>query len=489
MITWGVVAIAFIIAGGTSAINGDAQSKVKTVEDYWAETGLTLADLHEYVANDKCHGSEQKFLACINAVGAMAEKLGLGLTEKGLLLGNVEAKGRTTEKQFLSRYSWLFLGGQDTEIDFDKVLEQISAEQKTKLSNEANLAAIGLNSFISVNEDPHTYLVPANYYQNVISKSDQKTVALGMVLGPKATAIYVLKVYDGSAAADLGLQVGDQLLSVNGHSLINKSWTAANELLRGEEGQKISLEVRRGNANIVVSTTRQTREIPTVTSRVLAGSKPVGLISVNKFSTGVCRRVASALQNINQQDVRALLLDLRDNSGGQVEEASCLVGLFVGPKDKVFSLRYFDDSNEDIYGTEEAKLTDLPMAVLVNSGSASASEIVAGALRDFKRAILVGERTFGKGTFQEGKTWNRNPKIAKFFTKGFYELPSGVSTQLAGLEPDVKVSSSYRDSLREEDLYWNPKKLQNREASLEMDKQIMNAKSFVLQPEAFEKGN
>jgi carboxyl-terminal processing protease len=114
------------------------------------------------------------------------------------------------------------------------------------------------------------------------------------------------------------------------------------------------------------------------------------------------------------------------------------------------------DAEAEISYSQEEQAYRGPMAVLINSGSASAAEIVAGALQDYKRAMLVGERTFGKGSFQEGEIWSKNDKIAIFETKGFYYLPSGQTPQMRGLEPDVNVAFKDRFALREEDQFLNP---------------------------------
>ncbi|RYZ76337.1 MAG: hypothetical protein EOP06_31420, partial [Proteobacteria bacterium] len=111
---------------------------------------------------------------------------------------------------------------------------------------------------------------------------------------------------------------------------------------------------------------------------------------------------------------------------------------------------------EEIAYGHEAQAYAGSMAVLVNSGSASAAEIVAGALQHYKRALLVGERTFGKGSFQEGELWSKNHRIALFETKGFYYLPSGQTPQMVGLEPDVRVEFKDQFALREQDQFVNP---------------------------------
>ena len=139
------------------------------------------------------------------------------------------------------------------------------------------------------------------------------------------------------------------------------------------------------------------------------------------------------ISNMADQSITGLILDLRDNPGGLLSEASCMAGLFMGENKKIYSIKYFDVSkeSEDVYSQKEQVYSG-PLLVLVNSVSASASELLAGAVQEYRRAIVVGSITFVKGTFQEIEPWNDSKKIGLFKTQGFYLLPSGESPQFYG---------------------------------------------------------
>jgi carboxyl-terminal processing protease len=181
------------------------------------------------------------------------------------------------------------------------------------------------------------------------------------------------------------------------------------------------------------------------------------LLTIHKFSKDTCVLARQHVIGLMEQNIQGMLLDLRDNPGGQVEEAACVANLFLPRGTFLFETRYLEITRtSDRYVAEKDLLYKGPLAVLINSGSASASEIVAGVLRDQNRAKLVGERSYGKGSFQDGKIWGPNPKIALFETEGLYYFPSGWTPQLVGLQPDVQVNFNLAENVREEDLFLNP---------------------------------
>jgi carboxyl-terminal processing protease len=322
----------------------------------------------------------------------------------------------------------------------------------------AALTGTALNGFLSVFRDPHTYILPVRYYQEVLSRGNASSTALGIVLARSAKSYYLRKVMEGSPSAKAGLRRGDWILSVNGMVLRDLPPQRLGEMLKVAVPDQITkLEVRRGAKKFVVEIRREKTELASVVWKKSDGLRPVGILTIHKFAHETCEQTKSALKQMNAAGLRGLIVDLRDNSGGQMDEAACIISLFVGPEKNAFSIKYLDPSKEpESYQGPEQIVWTKSLAIVVNGGTASASEILAGSLRDHGRAVLVGERTFGKGSFQEGEIWNRNRKIAFFQTKGFYYLPSGYSPQLRGLEPDVKVN--FRDSLqmREEDQYMNP---------------------------------
>jgi len=442
-------------------------SKVKSVEDYWAETGLGPAALEDLLQDQTCGSSERYFLACANAVLTIANRFNLSLNTEGKLVPVHAAlsSDMSSEKNQLEPWRRFFTNetAKATKLSFFKAWKEL---EERHISDEQKpwMIGLGLNGFISVFRDPHTYLMPVSQFKEVVSKADSRSTSLGVVLGVAKGEYVIRKVTEGSPAKAAGLKKGDVLLAINGQSVRGLMQARVSELLKGEVGETSTLLIRHDDVTRKYKLRRTEITVSTVSTRVIDGIKPIAVIGINKFAKGACEKVKESLEIVKRAHVRGLLLDLRDNPGGQMEEAACVTSLFVGPDKKIFEVRYLDPSKkaEEYFGGEE-KIFDLPMAVLINGSSASASEIVAGALRDLNRAVLVGERTFGKGSFQEGEYWSQNKKIALFETKGFYYLPSGHSPQMTGLDPDVAVNFDNIKVSRESDQFINPLRAPERQ--------------------------
>lgn len=446
----------------------EQRARVKSVEEYWAATGLNADALVDLIDGQVCSSSERYFLACTNALLSVSSRFNLGLNAEGQLvpLSQALSKSMVSEKAQLAPWKDLF----NTSLAEAKKISFIQAwrELEAKHISEGQRAMIigqALNGFISVFRDPHTYFMPISQFREVVSKADSRSTSLGMSFAFSNDQHVVRRVTEGSPAKRAGIEKGDVLVSINGQSAKDLTQNRVYELLRGEVGDRTTVIVRRDQQEKKFRLLRREITVATVSTRVIDGIKPVAVIGINKFAKNACEKVKESLGIALRAKVRGLLLDLRDNPGGQMEEAACITSLFVGPEKRIFEIRYLDASKKaEVYFGGEEKMTDLPVAVLINSASASAAEIVAGALRDFNRAILVGETTFGKGSFQEGEYWSQNKNIALFETKGFYYLPSGRSPQMKGLEPDVAVQFEKIDVARESDLYMNPLRAPERKA-------------------------
>ncbi|MBX2988411.1 MAG: PDZ domain-containing protein [Bdellovibrionaceae bacterium] len=432
--------------------------EVKSTDQYWSETGLEPKALEDLVDDESCRSSQRYFLACANAVATVADRLGLRVALDGKIEKASATRTEINERRMLAPWKELYANNAAAVkgLSFHSVWRGLSGPAMPE-SKKAFLTGTAFNAFLSVFRDPHTYVLPINYYRDVVAPTMAPSSALGIVLSRTSRGYYLRKVMEGSPAEKAGLKRGDWILSVNGHELGSLPPQRLSEILKAENGEVTSLVARRGQERMKVDIVRSASVFPSLSMKTFGGDKPVGVLTLHKFAKGSCREFKSALSAFKDQGLAGLLIDLRDNSGGQMDEAACMVSLFVGPKAPAFRIRYLDPAREpEIYYGQEEILWTGKVAVIMNTGTASASEILAGSLRDHGKALLVGERTFGKGSFQEGEIWDRNRRVAFFQTKGFYYLPSGYSPQMHGLEPDVPVRFRESPSQREEDQYVNP---------------------------------
>lgn len=442
----------------------------KTLEDYWSETGLNEKELEGLLSDEACYSEQKAFLACANALSMMAERYNRVLSVSGHLaaMTKKEIEQRLTEKKELSPWVWIYQTSQlQSEnpdfvipVSFFKVWQQLKTEF-IQPKEKAAVVALGINGFLSIYKDPHTYIIPLAYYEDVVAKSEARASNMGFIARRVKNYAVIRKVFEGSAASLAGLKKGDKILRINGLDIAQLHPSQYNEILKVRQGDRLGLTVERNQNGKIFEKyfeiIKSENQLPNVVSKMLNGPRRAGLLTIHKFAKDTCVITKSHLVSLMEQGLQGLMLDLRDNPGGQVEEAACIINLFVEKGTPLFETRYLDlTKSSEKYVAENKVLYRGPMAVLVNSGSASASEIVAGSLKDLGRATLVGERTFGKGTFQDGRIWGANSKIAMFETEGMYYFPSGWTPQLVGLEPDINVAFNNADLQREEELFFNP---------------------------------
>lgn len=430
----------------------------KTNDQYWAETGLGSSEFEALIEDSSCQSSQLLYLSCVNSISHILKRYEKVLTTNGQIaaLKAADIESRLTEKKELS--PWVNLFKSDLrKISFKNLWKQIEKELVQPHEKSAVIAA-GINGFLSVYKDPHTYIMPLSMYEEVVANSESRHANIGMIARRNENILVVRKVFPGSPAYIAGVRKGDQVLAINSKPVSEILPSQITELFRMRSAQRIMLEiVKTSGEKKIVEVFKSFQVYPSVVSRVLEGNQRLGLLTLHKFAKGTCDSAKEQIVFLKESGIRGLLLDLRDNPGGQVEEAACVINLFVAQGTFLFETRYLDISKvSDQYFAEQEPIYRGPMAVLINSGSASSAEIVAGALKDLDRARLVGERSFGKGSFQDGKIWGPNEKIAIFGTEGLFYFASGWTPQLVGLTPDIAVNFNEATDQREEELYLNP---------------------------------
>lgn len=279
-------------------------------------------------------------------------------------------------------------------------------------------------------------------YKRFQEVSDSRFSGVGLGIQKVDAGLRVVTVYDDSPAKDAGIRVGDVIVSAGGTSLAGKPEEAATGLIKGEPGTKVRLQWKRGKETITKELTRAQVSIPVVSSKTRTrNGKTYAVIRLETFSSGAHAEVYAALKKAEKAKVDGIVFDLRGNGGGLVEEARLIASAFL--KDGVIVTTRGRAVPTRVYrATGKPVAADIPMVVLVDRGTASASEIVSGALQDRKRARLVGTKTFGKGVFQEVVEIDGGGALD--ITVGQYFLPSGRNlggkgtSRGDGLKPDVK---------------------------------------------------
>lgn len=321
------------------------------------------------------------------------------------------------------------------ELVKDNYVDQVDDDKLLKGAIDGMLASL----------DPHSNYLDGPSLQRLETMIDGKYTGLGLSVVEDDGAVKIVSPFKGSPAEKAGLKAGDYITHLDGVLYYERDLDEAVSKMRGAAGTSIRLTIYREgrDAPFDVTVTRGVIELEPVTWEF---KDNVGVISVNEFSRDVGNDVHNAIADLKKQaavkggKLAGLVLDLRSNPGGSLDEAVALSDLFL-EKGDIVSQRGRNASENQFYRAETVFRGDvakgLPVVVLVDVGSASASEIVAGALQDQHRAVIMGERTFGKGSVQSFLPLDAKSAIK--ITTARYFTPAGHSVQEGGIVPDIKV--------------------------------------------------
>jgi carboxyl-terminal processing protease len=300
--------------------------------------------------------------------------------------------------------------------------------------------------------DPHSAFMPPDVYKEVQVETKGEFGGVGIQIGMKENRLTVIAPIDGTPAERAGVKAGDFIIKVNEESTKDMTLLDAVQKMRGQKGTKVTLTIQReGVAEpLVFGLVREVIKIESVRFKMLEGN--IGYVRLTQFQDQSSKDVASAVRKLREQKMQSLILDLRNNPGGLLNSAVEVSEQFVGLNRLIVYIKTREGKKDDYTSHIKEPPDDYPIIVLVNEGSASASEIVAGALQDWGRAVVVGVQTFGKGSVQTilplGDGSGLRLTTAKYYT------PKGRSIHGVGITPDILVKGkpSATPPIRERDL-------------------------------------
>ncbi|WP_283591396.1 S41 family peptidase [Clostridium butanoliproducens] len=296
--------------------------------------------------------------------------------------------------------------------------------------------------------DPYTTFKDEKEFKDFTTEIEGSYVGIGIQVGVKENKIVVISTFNNSPAKEAGILPGDTIEVVNGTVVTGKDLEKATSMIKGKEGEEVKLVVSRENkGKMNFDITRREIQLETVRHEILQDN--IGYIQVSMFDENTSENFSKALADLAKNDMKSLIVDLRGNPGGLLGQTVEMASQFI-PKDK--NIVYTEDKygNRKHYNSIGGNYIGLPVTVLIDRGSASASEIFIGALQDYGYATLVGEKSFGKGVVQTTFYTRRDGfgdgtalkvTISKYFT------PNGKNIHGVGIKPDVEVK--YPDELRE----------------------------------------
>jgi carboxyl-terminal processing protease len=319
--------------------------------------------------------------------------------------------------------------------------------------NTSQLANKGLAAAVASLKDPYSYyLDPAGYHQ-FLNQSSPHVSGIGVDVVSDPQGLKVVDVFPNTPASRAGIQAGDVIVEVSGTALAGKSADAASNLIKGRPGTRVTLTVLHGSRRHVLTIVRQALVVPVASGTLVTyhGVK-VGHVTLTQFDDGAGSEVRRQVQSVLGSGAKAIILDLRDDGGGLLDEAVNVASIFI-PDGTIVSTAGRSQPRQVYIAKGGAISTSIPVVVLVNRGTASASEIVTGALQDRGRAKVVGTQTYGKGVFQEVRELSNGGAlhitVGEYFTPNGHNLGGGGVREGAGIKPNVYALDNPHTSVDE----------------------------------------
>ena len=323
-------------------------------------------------------------------------------------------------------------------------------EVLSKTYSDSNEAYDAIRDMLSNLDDSYTrFLEPKEFNQMRIDTSGELTgVGIQIVKDKESDDLIIISPIEGTPAFEAGIKARDKILSIDDISTEGMNIEEAVKLIRGQRGTKVKLEILRGSNSFFKILSREKIEIKSVSSKVnqTKNGLSIGYVRIKQFNANASKETRDAIKDLETKKVAGYVLDLRSNPGGLLESSIDISRHFIN-KGVIVSTVSKDGLKETKKGNGQA-LTKKPLVVLVNEGSASASEIVSGAIKDNKRGKLVGKKTFGKGLVQSMRTLVDGSGLTVTVAK--YLTPNGTDINKSGIIPDIEVKMNINPILQKD---------------------------------------
>ena len=319
---------------------------------------------------------------------------------------------------------------------FGEVLEKISKEYVDEVDQSKSMDA-AINGLLQSLDPYSAYMTPESF-EGMQTETSGKFGGLGIEVGMESGVVKVISPIDNTPAAKAGLKAGDYIVKINNFQVQGKSLMEAVDLMRGPVGSSIEITVRRRGVKkaLIFNITREVIQIQSVKSELIDNN--IGYIRLTSFNENSSNQIKEKVNKLNKnKDLKGYILDLRNNPGGLLSQAIKISDFFLENGEIVSTKSRTASENRKWFAKKGDLTNGKTLIVLINYGSASASEIVAGALKDHKRAIILGENSYGKGSVQSIIPLKNRGAIRLTIAK--YYLPSGKSISEVGVTPDIEV--------------------------------------------------
>lgn len=329
-----------------------------------------------------------------------------------------------------------------------------------------------LDGMVSALEDPYASYLNAEDYKKITEGTEGQFIGIGIEIAIKNNFLTVVSPIEGSPASRVGILVDDKILEINGDSTEGITIEGAIEKLRGKVGTKVELRImhRDSNQSVILEITRGRIELKSIKDpHIVDNQYNIGYVRLTRFNKNTYKDLKKHIALLQQQGMKHLILDMRFNPGGLLTASVEVVNAFISDGVVVTTKGRLATTHQTYTATKNKLCWDGPLAVIINGSSASASEIVAGALQDYHRAIIVGSRSYGKGSVQSIISLRDEKRALKITTAKYY-TPSGrsiqkTSTNKGGVVPDEIISFSTKKqgelirSFSEKDYVFNDEQL------------------------------